>query len=193
MSTQFFCHLLISSWLRALRKQNGYLCCIEAANSSLSLFFFSLHTEPCFSEKKYELLWPETTLGANVTRDCSSINSTWTGMQGATRFRDLTVLLRKAGETGIESSARGNGSWKGEEKKSVTGFSYFHYPLGPSDSWLFCSVYWPFLTWLSDWHQCLACALRELPGHIFTQKRCGHIFLEKRLIIILIRMVTLSV
>lgn len=42
-------------------------------------------------------------------------------------------LLRKAGWTGIESSARGNGSWKGEEKKSVTGFSYFHYPLGPSD------------------------------------------------------------
>jgi len=107
MSTQFFCHLLISSWLRALRKQNGSSV-VEAANSSLSLFF-SLRTEYCFSEQKYELLWPKTALGANVTRDCSSINSTWTGMQDATRFRDLTFLLRKAGETGIESSARGNG------------------------------------------------------------------------------------
>lgn len=123
MSTQFFCHFLICSWLRALRKQNGSSV-VEAANSSLSLFFFSLHTEYCFSLQKYELLWPKTALAANVTRDCSSINSTWTGMQDATRFRDLTFLLRKAGWTGIESSARGNGSWKGEEKKSVTGFSY---------------------------------------------------------------------
>ncbi|CAH3033598.1 unnamed protein product [Porites lobata] len=35
--------------------------------------------EYCFSEQKYELLWPKTALGENVTRDCSSINSTWTG------------------------------------------------------------------------------------------------------------------
>ena len=94
---RLFCHLLISSWcLRALRKQNGSSV-VEAANSSLSLFFCSLHTEYCFSEQKYELLWPKTALGENVTRDCSSLNSTWTGMQDATRFRDLTFSLRKAG------------------------------------------------------------------------------------------------
>lgn len=95
MSTQFFCHFLICSWLRALRKQNGSSV-VEAANSSLSLFFFSLHTEYCFSLQKYELLWPKTALGANVTRDCSSINSTWTGMQDATRFRDLTFFTKKS-------------------------------------------------------------------------------------------------
>lgn len=55
-------------------------------------------------------------------------------MQDATSSETSLFHQEKQAETGIESSARGNGSWKGEEKKSVTGFSYFHYPLGPSDS-----------------------------------------------------------
>lgn len=38
-----------------------------------------LFTEYCPAEPKFKLDWPMVAIGKSVTKDCSKINSSWTG------------------------------------------------------------------------------------------------------------------
>lgn len=61
--------------------------------------------EYCFAVQMDELLWPKTALGANATRDCSSINSTWTGnftVKCMENNQELNVMWNIKGDGGCE-------------------------------------------------------------------------------------------
>lgn len=113
---------------QSIKKTEGILSVVVVTNSSHCLYsIFSLHTEYCSADQKYELLWQKTALGANITRDCSSINSTWTGMQDATRFRDLTFLPRKAG--GDWNRKFSKERWVTERRREEVCHRLFVFPL----------------------------------------------------------------